>query len=103
MRASVRRPVLACLIAIALPGCVRNEPYHLQPGEIAAYDCAGYQFTVQASLSRARLTLANGRIYSLMSEGPGRGYVGEGVRLFVSQRAARLETQSAVYSRCRRV
>ncbi len=102
MRAHVR-PVLACLIAITLPGCVRNEPYHLQPGEIAAYDCAGYQFTVQASLSRARLTLANGRIYSLMSDGPGRGYVGEGVRLFVSQRAARLETQSAVYSRCRRV
>jgi hypothetical protein len=103
MRAFVR-PVLACLLAAALPACaLRNEPYHLEPGEIAAYDCAGYQFTVQASLSRARLTLPNGRIYSLMSDGPGRGYVGEGVRLFVSRRAARLETQSAVYSRCRRI
>jgi hypothetical protein len=102
MRASARL-IAAGLLAGALPACVNNQPYHLQPGEIAAYDCAGYQFTVQASLSRARLTLANGRIYSLMSDGPGRGYVGEGVRLFVSQRAARLETQSAVYSRCRRI
>ncbi|HEY0020714.1 MAG TPA: hypothetical protein VGC13_30725 [Longimicrobium sp.] len=102
MRASARL-IAAAVLAAALPACVNNRPYHLQPGEIAAYDCAGYQFTVQASLSRARLTLANGRIYSLMSDGPGRGYVGEGVRLFVSQRAARLETQSAVYSRCRRV
>lgn len=101
MRASAL--VATAVLAAALPACVNNRPYHLQPGEIAAYDCAGYQFTVQASLSRARLTLANGRVYSLTNDGPGRGYVGEGVRLFVSQRAARLETQSAVYSRCRRI
>lgn len=97
------RPLLACLPAVLAAGCLSNEPYHLQPGEIAAYDCGGFVFSAEASLSRARLTLQDGRMYSLVSAGPGRGYVGDGVRLFVSQRFARLEMPGALYSRCRRV
>lgn len=92
----------AALAAATLTGCVSNAPYHLQPGEIAAYDCGGFLFSVEATLSRARVTLQDGRMYSLVSAGPGRGYVGDGVRLYVSQRAARLEMPGAVYSRCRR-
>jgi hypothetical protein len=98
MRASVLA-LMACLLA----GCVNNEPYHLQPGEIAAYDCGGFLFSASASLSRAQLTLPDGRRLSLDSAGPGRGYVGDGVRLWVSQRVARLEIPGAVYSRCLRV
>lgn len=97
------RPLLAGALAIAMTGCVSNEPYHLEPGEIAAYDCGGFVFSAEASLSRARLTLQDGRMYSLVSAGPGRGFVGDGVRLWVSQRAARLEMPGVVYSRCRRV
>ena len=99
----MRARILACVLAAAAAGCLRNEPYHLQPGEIAAYDCGGLLFSAEASLSRARLTLQDGRIYSLQSAGPGRGYVGDGVRLFVSQRAARLEMPGVLYNRCRRV
>jgi hypothetical protein len=97
------RTLLAGLAAAALAGCVSNQPYHLAPGEIAAYDCGGFSFSVEATLSRARITLQDGRIYGLSSAGPGRGYVGDGVRLYVSQRAARLELPGALYSRCRRV
>ena len=102
----MRAPVLslvACTFAAALAGCMSNEPYHLQPGEIAAYDCGGFLFSASASLSRAQVTLPDGRRLSLDSAGPGRGYVGDGVRLWVSQRLARLEMPGAVYSRCRRV
>ncbi|MBW3570200.1 MAG: hypothetical protein KY467_03765 [Gemmatimonadetes bacterium] len=102
MRVPVR-PLLAGLAAAALAGCVSNQPYHLQPGEIAAYDCGGFLFSAEATLSRARVTLQDGRIYGLSSAGPGRGYVGDGVRLYVSQRFARLELPGVVYSRCRRV
>lgn len=91
----------ACCAALA--GCFANRPYHLQPGEIAAYDCNGFAFTAEASLSRASVTLQDGRRLSLQSAGPGRGYVGEGVRLWVSQGAARLELPGVVYSRCRRM
>lgn len=97
------RVPLACCLAAALAGCVANRPYHLQPGEIAGYDCGGFLFSVEASLSRARVTLQDGRIFSLETAGPGRGYVGDGVRLYVSQRAARLELPGAVYSHCPRV
>ena len=102
MRAPVR-PLVGCTFAAMLAGCVNNEPYHLQPDEIAAYDCGGFLFSASASLSRANITLQDGRRFSLESAGPGRGYVGDGVRLFVSQRLARLEMPGAVYSRCRRV
>jgi hypothetical protein len=102
MRVPVRT-LLAGLSAAALAGCVSNEPYHLNPGEIAAYDCGGFSFTVEATMSRARVTVHDGRIYSLDSSGPGRGYVGDGVRLWVSQRAARLELPGALYNRCPRV
>lgn len=97
------RPLLACVLAAAAAGCITNEPYHLEPGEIAGYDCGGFVFSAEASLSRARLTLQDGRMFSLVSAGPGRGYVGDGVRLFVSQRTARLEMPGVLYSRCRRV
>jgi hypothetical protein len=97
------RALLVMAGAAALAGCISNEPYHLQPGEIAGYDCGGFLFSAEASLSRARVTLQDGRIFSLMSAGPGRGYVGDGVRLYVSQRIARLEMPGVVYSRCRRV
>lgn len=99
----MRALILACVLAASLAGCLSNQPYHLQPGEIAAYDCGGFSFSAEATLSRARLTLQDGRMYSLVSAGPGRGYVGDGVRLFVSQRAARLELPGVLYSRCRRV
>lgn len=99
----MRAFILVCGLAAALSGCLSNQPYHLQPGEIAAYDCGGFSFSAEASLSRARLTLQDGRMYSLVSAGPGRGYVGNGVRLFVSQRAARLELPGVLYNRCRRV
>jgi hypothetical protein len=102
MRAPAR-PILACVLAAAVSGCLSNEPYHLQPGEIAAYDCGGFLFSAEASLSRARLTLQDGRMYSLVSAGPSRGCVGDGVRLFVSQRYARLEMPGVLYNRCRRV
>lgn len=95
--------LLTACCAAPLAGCFANQPYHLQPGEIAAYDCGGFSFSAEASLSRASLTLQDGRRISLQSAGPGRGYVGDGVRLWVSQRAARLELPGAVYSRCRRV
>lgn len=101
MRARV--PAVLTALAAALAGCVSNEPYHLAPGEIAAYDCGGFSFTVEATMSRARVTVHDGRIYSLDSSGPGRGYVGDGVRLWVSQRAARLELPGALYNRCPRV
>ena len=97
------RTFLAALATAALAGCVSNQPYHLAPGEIAAYDCGGLSFTVEATMSRARVTLQDGRIYGLESSGPGRGYVGDGVRLYVSQRAARLELPGALYNRCPRV
>ena len=97
------RTLFAALAAAALVGCVSNEPYHLAPGEIAAYDCGGFQFSVEATMSRARITLQDGRIYGLSSAGPSRGYVGDGVRLYVSQRMARLELPGALYSRCWRV
>ncbi|HEX2207883.1 MAG TPA: hypothetical protein VHG93_09385 [Longimicrobium sp.] len=98
----MRTPILLLAASLSFAACMRG-PYHLQPGEIAAYDCDGFSFSAEASLSRARITLQDGRIYSLVSAGPGRGYVGDGVRLFVSQRAARLEMPGVLYSRCRRV
>jgi hypothetical protein len=101
MRALLRTTLAACLATLA--GCISNEPYHLEPGEIAGYDCGGFFFSAEASLSRARVTLQDGRIFSLMGAGPGRGYVGDGVRLYVSQRMARLEMPGVVYDRCRRV